>query len=188
MKIYTKTGDKGKTSLIGGKRVSKADARIETYGIIDELNSFVGLLRDQQIDNHMQQQLIKIQHKLFTLGTLLAIDPENNKLKSDGNPYKHLQVSDEDIKHLEIEMDLMDATLPPLQNFILPGGHPVVSICHICRTICRKAERSCVALNEDSDVSDSIIIYLNRLSDFFFVLARKLTYQLGSDEIIWKPK
>lgn len=188
MKIYTKTGDKGKTSLIGGKRVSKSDNRIETYGTIDELNSFVGLLRDQQIDEQIKLHLIKIQHKLFSLGTLLAIDPDNEKFNSPENPYSKLQITTADIKYLEDEMDLMDAILPPLQHFILPGGHPAVSICHICRTICRKAERSCVSLNDVSEVSENIIMYLNRLSDFFFVLARKLTYDLGSEEIIWNQE
>ncbi|MBS3993300.1 MAG: cob(I)yrinic acid a,c-diamide adenosyltransferase [Bacteroidetes bacterium] len=185
MKIYTKTGDKGKTSLIGGKRVSKAHLRIETYGTIDELNAYLGLLRDQQIDSKIKQLLIKIQHKLFTVGTLLAIDPENDTFKSADSPYKHLSISEEDITLLENEMDLMDANLPALQHFILPGGHQIVSICHICRTISRKAERNSVALQEDSIVSNSIIKYLNRLSDFFFVLARKLTYDLGSEEIKW---
>ncbi|MDH3381066.1 MAG: cob(I)yrinic acid a,c-diamide adenosyltransferase [Flavobacteriaceae bacterium] len=188
MKIYTKTGDKGKTSLIGGKRVSKADLRIETYGTIDELNSFIGLLRDQSIDLRTKNFLLDIQNNLFSIGTLLAIDPENKKLQSKDNPYANLNISTKDISVLESEMDDFNKNLPDLAHFILPGGHPTVSICHICRTTCRKAERYCVAVNEQSKVSEHIIIYLNRLSDYFFVLARKLSHDLGVSEIKWEPK
>lgn len=188
MKIYTKTGDQGKTSLIGGKRVSKSNLRIEAYGSIDELNSFIGLLKDQNTDESTRNLLLKIQNNLFSIGTLLAIDPENEKFKSDKNPYSHLEINSKDIKELELAMDAMSNTLPALTHFILPGGHPTVSICHICRTICRKSERICVSLDEISSVSENIIIYLNRLSDYFFVLARKLSIDLGVSEIKWEPK
>ncbi|MDO9262231.1 MAG: cob(I)yrinic acid a,c-diamide adenosyltransferase [Flavobacteriaceae bacterium] len=188
MKIYTKTGDKGKTSLIGGKRVSKADLRIEAYGTIDELNAYIGLLRDQSIDLQTKNNLLSIQNHLFSIGTILALDPENEKFSSDDNPYATLNITIEDINILEKEMDEMNKKLPDLAHFILPGGHPSVSICHICRTICRRTERISVALNEESSVSEKIIIYLNRLSDYFFVLARKLTQDSGVSEIKWEPK
>ncbi|MDP3353115.1 MAG: cob(I)yrinic acid a,c-diamide adenosyltransferase [Flavobacteriaceae bacterium] len=188
MKIYTKTGDKGKTSLIGGKRVSKSNLRIEAYGTIDELNSHIGFLKDQSIDLHSTDVLLSIQNNLFSIGTLLAIDPENEKFQSKENPYSNLNITEEDITVLEQEMDNFNKIIPKLEHFILPGGHPTVSICHICRTICRKAERICVALNEESAVSEHLIIYLNRLSDYFFVLARKLTFDFGVSEIKWEPK
>ena len=188
MKIYTKTGDKGKTSLIGGKRVSKSDLRIEAYGTIDELNSYIGFLRDQSIDLETKTTLLTIQNKLFSIGTLLAIDPENEKFKSKDNPYATLNITNDEIIILENEMDNFNKKLPDLAHFILPGGHPIVSICHICRTICRRAERICVSLNEESAISEHLIIYLNRLSDYFFVLARKLTQDLRVSEIKWEPK
>lgn len=188
MKIYTKTGDKGITSLIGGKRVSKANLRIEAYGTVDELNSFIGLLRDQSIDLHSKNTLLTIQNNLFSIGTLLAIEPENKKLQSKDNLYANLNISDNDILVLENEMDNFNKNLPELAHFILPGGHPTVSFCHICRTICRRAERICVGLHKESAVSEPIIIYLNRLSDYFFVLARKLSQDLGVSEIKWEPK
>lgn len=188
MKIYTKTGDKGKTSLIGGKRVSKANLRIEAYGTIDELNSYIGLLRDQSIDLSTKDFLLTIQNNLFSIGTLLALDPENEKFKSLENPYDSLKITTAEITSLESRMDEMNKNLPELAHFILPGGHTTVSICHICRTICRKAERTCVTLNEKSGVATAIIIYLNRLSDYFFVLARKLSKDIGVSEIKWEPK
>ncbi len=188
MKIYTKTGDKGKTSLIGGKRVLKSHFRIEAYGTIDELNSYIGFLRDQPIDINAKNTLLGIQNHLFSIGTLLALDPENEKFKSDKNPYSNLNITADDVHHLENEMDQFNKNLPDLTHFILPGGHPSVSICHICRTVCRRAERIIVALNEESSVSEKIIIYLNRLSDYFFVLARKLTQDMGVSEIKWEPK
>lgn len=188
MKIYTKTGDKGKTSLIGGKRVSKSHLRIEAYGTIDELNAYIGFLRDQPIDLETKKTLLAIQNNLFSIGTLLALDPENEKFQSDDNPYTSLNISDEDIQYLENEMDQFNKKLPDLAHFILPGGHPTVSICHICRTVCRRVERICVALNEESTISEKINIYLNRLSDYFFVLARKLTQDLEVSEIKWEPK
>ncbi|MDP2088130.1 MAG: cob(I)yrinic acid a,c-diamide adenosyltransferase [Flavobacteriaceae bacterium] len=188
MKIYTKTGDKGKTSLIGGKRVSKSNLRIEAYGTIDELNAYIGFLRDQSVDLDTKNTLLNIQNNLFSIGTLLALDPENEKFRSKENPYSTLNITVEDISILENEMDNFNKKLPDLAHFILPGGHPTVSVCHICRTICRRAERICVNLNEESGVSEEIIIYLNRLSDYFFVLARKLTLDFGVSEIKWEPK
>ncbi len=188
MKIYTKTGDKGKTSLIGGKRVSKSNLRIEAYGTIDELNSYIGFLRDQNTDLQIKNTLLVIQNNLFVIGTLLALDPDNEKFKSADNPYNSMNITSEDITFLELEMDEMNKNLPELKHFILPGGHTTVSICHICRTVSRRAERICIALNEDTGVSVNILIYLNRLSDFFFVLARKLSNDLGVSEIKWIPK
>jgi cob(I)alamin adenosyltransferase len=188
MKIYTKTGDKGKTSLIGGKRVLKSHIRIEAYGSIDELNSFIGLLRDSITDHKNSAKLLNIQNNLFSIGTLLALDPENEKFKSDDNPYKSLEINNEDIAILENEMDSMNNELPDLAHFILPGGNSAVSICHICRTVCRRSERNCVSLSEESAISENIIIYLNRLSDYFFVLARKLTKDIGVSEVKWEPK
>jgi cob(I)alamin adenosyltransferase len=181
MKIYTKTGDKGQTSLIGGTRVPKSHIRIEAYGTIDELNSYIGLIRDQQIDEHSSQILIEIQDRLFTIGSTLASDTEKSKMKIP-------DLKEEDITLLEQEMDKMNETLPEMRSFILPGGHTTVSFCHIARCVCRRAERLTIHLSENSFVSELVIKYLNRLSDYLFVLSRKLTHDLHAGEIPWKPR
>lgn len=181
MKIYTKTGDKGQTSLIGGTRVPKYHLRIEVYGTVDELNSYIGLIMCQGIDNYDQQLLKEIQDRLFTIGASLAADPDKSKMKI---PDLH----DADIALLEKEMDLMNENLPDLKHFVLPGGNTVVSYCHIARCVCRRAERLAVALAENSFVDQRITIYLNRLSDYLFVLARKLTIYFNAEENIWIPR
>ncbi|WP_276366553.1 cob(I)yrinic acid a,c-diamide adenosyltransferase [Chryseolinea sp. H1M3-3] len=179
MKIYTKTGDSGTTSLFGGKRVTKADARIDAYGTVDELNSFIGLVRDQEVNKNRTQVLIRIQNTLFVIGAILATEPGNTKVKI---PSLH----EDDVLFLEKEIDSMDAELPPLRFFILPGGHTAVSFCHVARTVCRRAERLTTALY-DQEKSDPLVIkYLNRLSDYLFVLSRMMTKELGVEEVAWK--
>ena len=181
MKIYTKTGDKGETSLIGGTRVPKFHLRIECYGTVDELNSYIGLIQCQDIDAHEQQILKEIQDRLFTIGSSLAADPERSKMKiPDLHPA--------DILLLENEMDAMNEVLPELRHFILPGGNTVISYCHIARCICRRAERLAVHLAADSFVEENITIYLNRLSDYLFVLARKISFDSQAPENIWLPR
>jgi cob(I)alamin adenosyltransferase len=181
MKIYTKTGDKGETSLFGGKRVKKSHPRIEAYGTVDELNAFIGLLKDQEV-NHKRSALLKeIQDRLFTIGANLASDPDKNNLKTP-------DLQPEDISILEKEMDLMDESLPPLRNFILPGGHTAVSFAHLARTVCRRAERNCITLSEDEYVPEILIQYLNRLSDYLFVLSRMMAKELGVGEITWNAR
>ena len=181
MKIYTKTGDKGSTSLIGGTRVPKYHLRIEAYGTVDELNSYIGLVRCQEIDTHHQSVLKEIQDRLFTIGASLAADPETSRMKI---PDLHA----EDITLLETEMDAMNTLLPELKHFILPGGNTVVSYCHVARCICRRAERIAVHLASESHVDENMTIYLNRLSDYLFVLARKLNSDAKSEENIWLPR
>ena len=187
MKIYTKTGDKGTTGLVGGTRLPKHDLRIDCYGTIDELNSYLGLIRDQQISNDSKTTLIEIQNQLFIIGSLLATDPE--KLKDD-SIRKRLGISlikSEAIAFLETEIDAMNLELPPMTHFILPGGHQTVSFCHIARCICRRAERNISKLNANHPTQPEVLIYLNRLSDFIFVLARKLSNELDAEEIKWIP-
>jgi cob(I)alamin adenosyltransferase len=181
MKIYTKTGDKGDTSLLGGTRVSKAHERIDAYGTIDELNSYIGLLRDQEVNEKRKDLLKEIQDRLFTIGSTLAADPEKSGIKT---PDLHST----DIKLLEDEMDQMDKLLPELKAFILPGGHTAVSFCHIARTVCRRAERNVIALRKNSKVEELIVIYLNRLSDYLFVLGRMMAKELNAEEITWKAR
>ncbi|MFQ3213537.1 MAG: cob(I)alamin adenosyltransferase [Marivirga sp.] len=181
MKIYTKGGDKGKTSLLGGSRISKADRRIDAYGNVDELNSWIGLLRDQSINKHRHLLLVEIQDRLFTIGSHLA-----NETKENTYNIPLIQISD--ATRLEEAMDQMNEHLPEMKSFILPGGHQVVSYCHIARTVCRRAERGVVALKETDIVDDAIIVYLNRLSDYLFVLSRKLTQELDATEVPWVPK
>ncbi|WP_431291741.1 cob(I)yrinic acid a,c-diamide adenosyltransferase [Pedobacter sp. P26] len=181
MKIYTKTGDKGQTSLIGGTRVPKYHSRIETYGTVDELNSYIGLIMCQDIEQHDQHLLKEIQDRLFTIGASLAANPEKSKMKI---PDLH----ETDINLLESEMDLMNETLPALKHFVLPGGNTVVAYCHIARCVCRRAERLTVALAENSFVDEHVTVYLNRLSDYLFVLARKLTVYFNAEENIWIPR
>ncbi|MBC31319.1 MAG: ATP:cob(I)alamin adenosyltransferase [Muricauda sp.] len=182
MKIYTKTGDKAQTSLFGGTRVSKHHIRIESYGNIDELNSWLGLLRDQEIDSHSKEVLMAIQDKLFTVGAILATESKKD------NRLKIPRIDSADIEYLEHEIDDMNASLPEMTHFILPGGHTTVSYCHIARTVCRRAERVISLLHENEPVSKELLMYINRLSDFLFVLARKLSSQLQADEVKWIPK
>lgn len=182
MKIYTKTGDKGTTALFTGKRVPKHHIRIESYGTIDELNSFLGLIRDQQIDAHLKETLALIQNKLFTVGAILATEPtKENRLKIP-------RIQADDITLLEGEMDKMNEELPEMTHFILPGGHTTVSYCHIARTVCRRAERMISYLNENEPVPESLLSFINRLSDYLFVLARKLSKDLQAQEIKWIPE
>ena len=180
LKIYTKTGDQGQTSLFGGRRVSKAYIRIDAYGTVDELNACLGLLRDHLADEQQRSRLKDIQDRLFTLGANLAADPEKQLPKPGILP--------EDIDILEKEMDRMDATLPELRNFILPGGHPAVSFCHLARCVCRRAERLVVSLSLEESVDPVLIQYLNRLSDFLFILGRRISADLGVEEVVWKPR
>lgn len=188
MKIYTKTGDKGKTSLFGGTRVPKYHLRIEAYGTVDELNSYIGLIRDQKIDLHTKEILLKIQNELFTLGSMLATPPEKEILKSGKERLNINKVSDESVTLLENEIDQMNESLPPMTHFILPGGHTTVSFCHIARCICRRAERIATQLSDESSINPQILVYLNRLSDYLFVLARKLTIDNQAQEIPWIPE
>ncbi len=182
MKIYTKTGDKGNTALFTGTRVPKHHIRIESYGTVDELNSVLGLVRDQDMDNHSKECLIHIQDKLFTVGAILATEPKKD------NRLKIPRIEEEDIQFLEIEIDQMNEELPPMTHFILPGGHTTVSYCHVARTTCRRAERMISYLHEKEPVPENVIAYINRLSDYLFVLARKLSKQLNAEEVKWVPK
>lgn len=181
MKIYTKTGDKGLTSLIGGTRVPKYHLRIESYGTVDELNSYIGLIRCQPLPEHELQILKEIQDRLFTIGATLAADPEKSKMKIP-------DLKTEDITLLEQEMDAMNEKLPDLTHFILPGGNTTVSFCHVARCICRRAERLTVHLASESHVNENIIMYLNRLSDYLFVLSRKVNFDAMEPENIWIPR
>lgn len=181
MKIYTKTGDKGQTSLLGGSRVPKHHLRIESYGTIDELNSYIGLLRDQSIDKKHIDVLLEVQDRLFTIGSYLASEPEKSKVKIP-------ELKEEDVFFLEKQIDELNEALPPMRSFVLPGGHTTVSFCHIARCVCRRAERIAVHLSETEQVNELILRYLNRLSDYLFILARKLTYELNANEVPWKPR
>ena len=181
MKIYTKKGDTGTTQLIGGTRVPKHSIRIESYGTIDELNSHLGLIRDQQIHPNHVTELLEIQDRLFTIGSLLAADPEANTMKLP-------EISDVDVNYLEKCIDEMESQLPEMKSFVLPGGHTTVSYCHIARCVCRRAERITDNLNEISKVEPLILKYLNRLSDYLFVLSRKLSQDLSVIESPWKPR
>jgi len=187
MKIYTKTGDSGTTGLFGGTRVPKHHIRIQSYGTLDELNSWIGMLRDQEIAAPHREQLLRIQDRLFTAGAQLAVDPDKERLKDGSERLQIPFLSATDVESLETAIDQLDESLPPMTHFILPGGHPVVSTCHIARTVCRRAERMTTLLDEHSPVPAEILAYLNRLSDFLFVLARKLSLELGADEIKWIP-
>ncbi|OEJ99654.1 cob(I)yrinic acid a,c-diamide adenosyltransferase [Roseivirga misakiensis] len=181
MKIYTKTGDSGTTSLLGGARVSKAHVRIEAYGTVDELNSYIGLLRDQPVNTERRDLLKEIQDRLFTLGAELATEPGKDKVvKPD--------LFEKDITLLEETMDELDQKLPALTNFVLPGGHQSVSFAHIARCVCRRAERITINLNDHEPVDPLVIRYLNRLSDFLFVLGRAMTQELDAEEVLWEPR
>lgn len=183
MKIYTKTGDRGTTSLIGGTKVLKSHDRIEAYGTVDELNSYIGLCRDLIADENTKITLKELQDRLFTIGSALACDPDKE------TKMKIPDLTAEDVHFLEEEMDKMDATLEPLQFFILPGGHPTVSHIHIARCVCRRTERLVVALLNSNQPQDNLIVqYINRLSDYLFMLGRYVARQLNAEEIPWKPR
>jgi cob(I)alamin adenosyltransferase len=183
IKIYTKTGDKGSTSLIGGTKVPKSHIRIESYGTVDELNSWIGVVSDHLNDANSRQTLKEIQDRLFTIGSSLACDPDKEpKLKI---PDLH----ELDVDFLEKEIDRMNESLPPMKAFVLPGGGPAVSFAHVARCVCRRAERICVGMQEEKmEISPLAIKYLNRLSDYLFVLARFANKLLGTEEIQWKPR
>ncbi|WP_298488260.1 cob(I)yrinic acid a,c-diamide adenosyltransferase [uncultured Maribacter sp.] len=188
MKIYTKTGDKGTSALFGGTRVPKHHIRLDSYGTIDELNSWIGLIRDQEIDSISKQTLLTIQDKLFTVGAILATDPEKAVLKNGKERLSIPKISDADITFLEDNMDTMETQLPQMTHFILPGGHTTVSYCHIARTVCRRAERMISFLNENEPTDGNVLSFINRLSDYLFVLARKLSFDLKAEEIKWIPE
>ncbi len=188
MKIYTKTGDKGTTALFGGTRVPKHHIRIDSYGTVDELNSHIGLIRDQQIDELSKNVLVNIQDKLFTVGAILATDPKKAILKNGQKRLNIPTIATDDIELLEKEMDRMNQILPPMTHFVLPGGHQTVSFCHIARCVCRRAERIATALYDIEPFEETTLQYLNRLSDYLFVLARKLSKDLQADEIKWIPQ
>ena len=180
MKIYTKKGDKGKTGLIGGTRVAKHNLRIDAYGTVDELNSYLGLLRDQALTKKMKDELIFIQDRLFTLGSHLASDPTKSVMKLP-------ELVAADIERLEKSIDAMENNLEPMKFFVLPGGNEKVSFCHIARCVCRRAERLICELDEKHPQNPVLLAFINRLSDYLFVYSRHLTAQLKSEEIPWKP-
>lgn len=182
MKIYTKTGDLGETSLYGGKRISKAHIRIDAYGTVDELNSYIGLIRDYCTEESDQKFLYEVQNTLFNIGANLASNPEKEKSKMV------VAITEADISLIEKEIDKINEDLEPLQFFILPGGHPHISQTHIARCVCRRSERICVALNQIEPVDSEVIIYLNRLSDYLFTLARKMAKYLQIEELKWNAK
>ncbi|KRD12890.1 cob(I)yrinic acid a c-diamide adenosyltransferase [Flavobacterium sp. Root901] len=188
MKVYTKTGDKGTTALFGGTRVPKDHIRIDSYGTVDELNSYIGLIRDQEMDLHYKTILIEIQDRLFTVGAILATPQEKEVLKNGELRLKNLGIIDSDIELLENEIDKMEESLPQMTHFVLPGGHQTVSYCHIARCVCRRAERLAVHLSHNEHVPEIAIMYLNRLSDYLFVLARKLSSDLKAEEVKWIPR
>jgi cob(I)alamin adenosyltransferase len=188
MKVYTKTGDKGTTALFGGTRVPKHHIRIESYGTVDELNSHIGLIRDQEINILYKNVLIEVQDRLFTVGAILATPPEKETLKNGQKRLQNLGILETDIEFLETEIDTMENSLPPMTHFVLPGGHTTVSYCHIARCVCRRAERLAVQLNDIEPTDELVIKYLNRLSDYLFVLARKLSFDLKADEVQWIPR
>ncbi|PHR28424.1 MAG: ATP:cob(I)alamin adenosyltransferase [Fluviicola sp.] len=178
MKVYTKKGDSGTTQLIGGTRVLKSSLRIEAYGTVDELNSYIGLIRDQEVSKEIAAQLLEIQDRLFTMGSKLAADPEASKMKLP-------ELHDEDVENLENWIDKMDESLEPMRSFVLPGGHTTVSFCHLARCVCRRAERISVDLNAHQTIDSILLTYLNRLSDYLFVLSRKLSKDLNATEHPW---
>ncbi|MCJ8289466.1 MAG: cob(I)yrinic acid a,c-diamide adenosyltransferase [Crocinitomicaceae bacterium] len=178
MKVYTKKGDSGTTQLIGGTRVLKSSLRIEAYGTVDELNSYIGLIRDQEVSEEIAAQLLEIQDRLFTMGSKLAADPEASKMKLP-------ELHDADVENLEKWIDKMDESLEPMRSFVLPGGHTTVSFCHLARCVCRRAERISVDLNAHQTIDSILLTYLNRLSDYLFVLSRKLSKDLNATEHPW---
>jgi len=182
-KIYTKTGDKGTTSLIGGTKVNKSHIRIESYGTVDELNSWIGVVNDHIDDVVTQQTLKEIQDRLFTIGSSLACDPDKEiKLKIP-------DLQETDVEFLEREIDRMNESLPEMKTFILPGGAPAVSFAHVARCVCRRAERICVAMQaEELEIEPLVIKYLNRLSDYLFIAARYIGHLQKAEEVQWKPR
>jgi len=180
-KIYTKTGDDGTTALFGGKRISKSELRIESYGTIDEVNSWVGVLRDQEVNKSRHDELVEIQDRLFTIGSILAVEPGNTKVRVP-------QLLAADVTFLEQKIDAMEAKLEPMKVFVLPGGHPSVSFGHVARTVCRRAERLVIALHNQEPLDSLVLRYLNRLSDYLFVLCRAMTNELKAPETPWKPR
>lgn len=186
MKVYTKTGDKGTTSLFGGTKVAKDHIRIDAYGTVDELNSAIGLIRSSKIDLKYHSQLISIQKNLFHLGAELAT-PADKLMLANGKSRLSNMIQSGDVEQLEIWIDEMEEELPALMHFILPGGNMASSHAHLCRCICRRAERITVSLKEIEEIRDEILIYLNRLSDYLFVLARKIAHDAGHEEIKWLP-
>ncbi len=182
MKVYTKTGDKGKTSLIGGEKVYKDEAQIEAYGTVDELNSYLGLVRDyNQIQSHEKDFIISVQNDLFVIGSLLAESKEKNKMKLP-------QITEQMIDNIESEIDILESKLEPMKFFVLPGGHKLISHLHIARCICRRAERRIVTISNQIEVSPIILKYINRLSDYIFVLSRYMAFKLDIKETPWIPK
>jgi len=179
MKVYTKKGDKGKTQLLGGSMVSKNHIKLECYGTIDELNAFIGNIYDQEISAFHKEILLKIQNQLFNLGSIISFDGKKDKIKLPN-------VTAENIEMMEKAIDKMEESLPMLKNFILPSGHPTASICHIARTVCRRAERNLVALGQEETIDNLHIQYLNRLSDYLFVLARAILKENNAPEIEWQ--
>lgn len=182
-KIYTKTGDQGKTSLIGGTKVPKSHLRIESYGTVDELNSFIGLVSDNITDEHSKTILKEIQDRLFTIGSSLACDPDKD------TKMEIPDLKEEDVTLLEKEMDNMNEVLPAMKHFILPGGHVAISTTHVTRCVCRRAERACVNMQQQDMFVDPLVVkYLNRLSDYLFVLARYIGHLLNVPDVVWKPR
>ncbi|MGM0635695.1 MAG: cob(I)yrinic acid a,c-diamide adenosyltransferase [Bacteroidota bacterium] len=188
MKIYTKTGDEGTTALFGGTRVPKSHIRIDAYGTVDELNSHIGMIKDLSGDEAIKTRLNQIQDRLFTIGSILATDPEKATLKNGKERLSIPKISESDIHQLETDIDKMNEELPPMTHFILPGGHPTVSQCHISRCVCRRAERISTALNGSEPIEPKVLKYLNRLSDYLFVLARKISKDVDAEEVKWIPK
>ena len=188
MKVYTKTGDKGTTALFGGTRVPKDHIRIESYGTVDELNSYIGLIRDQEMNQHFKDILIEIQDRLFTVGAILATPQEKEVMKNGELRLQKLGIIESDIELLETEIDTMEDSLPQMTHFVLPGGHTTVSYCHLARCVCRRAERLAVHLSHEEPIDEMAVKYLNRLSDYLFVLARKLSSDLNADEVKWIPR
>jgi len=182
IKIYTKTGDDGTSGLVGGNRVKKYNARLDAYGTVDELNAWIGVLRSCKTENEIIELLIRIQNTLFIIGSKLASD-EKGKALTD-----HLTISEEDIRVLEQAIDRFESSLPELTGFILPGGSPMSGFCHVARTVCRRAERKIVLLSETGGVDRSILHYINRLSDFLFVLSRIITFREGAVELHWRHR
>lgn len=178
-KVYTKTGDDGTTGLVGGTRVKKYDIRLDAYGTVDELNAYIGVLRSYELPDNVIQLLKQIQNKLFNIGSRLASDEKGESFTAN------LVIIEENIKTLEFAIDKFEETLPKLTHFILPGGDLTVAYCHVARTVCRRAERRITELSEQTKVQAEIIKYINRLSDFLFVLARKLAFDKNIAEEIW---
>lgn len=177
--IYTKTGDRGTTSLVGGTRVLKTHARLEAYGTIDELNAALGVLQTYLSEEEDRQMLIRIQHKLFAVGSYLATDQTQTELRVES------RIALDDVQQLEHAIDTIDATLPALKAFVLPGGNRAAAVCHVCRTVCRRAERRILALTDDCEIDPNVTAFVNRLSDYLFVLSRRLNHLTDTDEIFW---